>query len=118
MLSITTGLKTENDAPEEINKPSIKMEETNNVANYADREAFNKKIFDDELTGGKKLVRYTWIYRWEASSEFTIKLPKEGGQLPAKRTLRGKDDEQKRYLLNVLENCPNIIVYHKAALVS
>lgn len=44
------------------------MEETNNVANYADREAFNKKVFDDELTGGKNLVRYTWIYRWEASS--------------------------------------------------
>lgn len=41
-------------------------------------------------------------------------MPKNKGLLPAKRTLRGIENEEKLYLFNVLENCPNIIVYHKS----
>lgn len=50
----------------------------------------------------------------ETASEFEIRMSKNEGLLPAKRTLRGIKNEEKLYLFNVLENCPNIIVYHKA----
>lgn len=53
-------------------------------------------------------------YRWESPSEFVINLPKENNLLAAKSALKGKENEEKRYLLNVLENCPNILVYHRA----
>lgn len=46
--------------------------------------------------------------------EFEIRTARDGGLLPAKRTLKGAENEEKRYLMSVLENCPNVVVYHKA----
>lgn len=73
-----------------------------------------RETFDDETWGDKKLVGYTWIYRWEAPTEFTMHMPSDDTLLPAKRTIHGQQNEQTRYLMNVLENSPNIVVYHKA----
>lgn len=36
--------------------------------------------------------------------------------MPGKRTIHGKQDEQTRYLMNVLENSPNTVMYHKAGI--
>lgn len=57
---------------------------TSDCSNYAERDAFNSKIFHDESTGDKKLTLYTWIYRWESPLEFIIR-QKEGVLLPAKK---------------------------------
>lgn len=79
-----------------------------------ERENFNKIVFDDETTGDKKLLCYTWIYRWKAPTEFSINLPGRDNLLPTKKTIQGRQDEQTRYLFNVLENSQNIVIYHKA----
>lgn len=41
-------------------------------------------------------------------------MPRGDGLLPAKKTIHGRQDEQTRYLMNVLENSPNIVIYHRA----
>lgn len=65
-----------------------------------------------ERQTAKHLKAYTWIYRWESPSEF--KYEQEDTIGTAKNTLVYKPDEKKKYLMYITNNCPYIVVHHKA----
>lgn len=79
-----------------------------------EKEEFNKQILQCEKSGDKVLQCYTWIYRCESPNEFQIQTPTSNELMNGRKALQGPDSE-KRYLLNVTENCPNIIVYYRAS---
>ena len=48
----------------------------NNTAlkQHEEKQIFNQYVLDDQLTKGKKLACYTWIYRWTTPAEFTSEI--------------------------------------------
>lgn len=65
------------------------------------------------MTKGKYLGPYTWIYRWEGLNEFRYE------QTPALKRFQDvllyRPDEKKKYLTNITNNSPHIVVHHNAS---
>lgn len=80
---------------------SFKMENKTSAVYNPERDAFNKLVFEDKKTKDKQLVCYTWIYRWEAPTEFVLNIPKDNTLLLAKKDSTrqtGQADEISRKL--------------------
>lgn len=78
-----------------------------------EKTIFNNYILNDDNPKGKKLNCYTWIYRMAEPNEFQIDIQIDTIE-SAKKALQFKEDEKKRYLMNIVDNHPYITVYHKA----
>lgn len=56
----------------------------------------NEAVLNDEMTNGKQLKVYTWIYRWDSPTEFKYDVQDTLGTM--KNTLTYRPDEKKKYL--------------------
>lgn len=73
---------------------------------------FNQIIHNEDYAG-KKITPYTWIYRWQNEQEFGIN-ERLTVITNAKQVISFKKTEAHKYLQNIFENRPNIIIYHEA----
>lgn len=73
---------------------------------------FNNTVLND-IYDGRKITAYTWIYRWENENEFVLRESEDTLQ-KATEAIEFKKKEAHKYLKNICENRPYIIVYHKA----
>lgn len=80
-----------------MNKNFQSTSDNNNtgISSMVDHENFNRKVLNKEGKGDKKLMVYTWIYRWDMPVEFEIRMLRDKGLLPARRTLTGVENEEK-----------------------
>lgn len=69
---------------------------------------FNNAVLND-TNDGRKITSYTWIYRWEDETEFQI-TAQEDVLHPANDAIRFKKKEAHKYLQNIFENRPYIII--------
>lgn len=78
------------------------------------KDAFHQlgSILDDEYQLGSTTPD-TWVSRWENEREFALNLSDENVET-ARRAIAFDDTEIHRYLKQVIDSKPYIIVYHRA----